>query len=281
VSDGYAGVEFSYEIYLNRRARDIAPIRITGNYGGELLRSIQGILRAGLISEDIFNSEIVAHAADAQETLRELYQSSDNHFSFNLFKEIPWYRNSGLVCEQAMVTPRSPYLDNDLVSLMYRAPNGVRDDVEVSLRLIADGNQVLGDIPTDRGIGGNRVFPFAHIASAYGEFTFKAEYAFNYGMPQWLARINHWMEFAHPERLFLGRHKFAHFRVWYRDQLASFVKEILLDEKTLQRGVYNNRKVEEIVQNHTDGRHNYTNEISQLLSIELIHRLLVEKTDDY
>ena len=52
------------------------------------------------------------------------------------------------------------------------------------------------------------------------EFTFKAEYAYDYGMPQWVARIDHVLSPLHLERLFLGRHKYAHYRVWYRDVLV-------------------------------------------------------------
>ena len=37
------------------------------------------------------------------------------------------------------------------------------------------------------------------------------------------------------ERLFLGRHKVYHYRIWYRDVLANYVKEMLLDSRTLSR----------------------------------------------
>ena len=67
------------------------------------------------------------------------------------------------------------------------------------------------------------------------EFTFKAEYAYDYGMPQWLSRIDHFLSPLRLERLFLGRHKLLHFRVWYRDALADYVREILLDRRTLSR----------------------------------------------
>ena len=59
----------------------------------------------------------------------------------------------------------------------------------------------------------------------YQEFTVKSEYAYDYGMPQWLAGIDHVLAPLHLERLFLGRHKFYHFRVWYRDKLSQYVKD--------------------------------------------------------
>ncbi len=37
-SDGTMDVGGAVEIFANRRAREIAPIRLTGNYGSEILR---------------------------------------------------------------------------------------------------------------------------------------------------------------------------------------------------------------------------------------------------
>src|SRR6185295_1893031 len=39
VSDGAMDVTGSVEIFANRLAREIAPVRMTGNYGSEILRS--------------------------------------------------------------------------------------------------------------------------------------------------------------------------------------------------------------------------------------------------
>jgi len=42
---------------------------------------------------------------------------------------------------------------------------------------------------------------------------------------------DHLVSWLHLERLFLGRHKYYHFRVWYRDALSKYVREMLLDER--------------------------------------------------
>ena len=82
---------------------------------------------------------------------------------------------------------------------------------------------------------------------------------------------------SHVERLFLGRQKFYHFRTWYRDELAPYVKEVLLDAHTLARPYLNGERVEEIVKAHTSGRANHTLEIHKLLTAELIQRQLIEQ----
>ena len=107
-------------------------------------------------------------------------------------------------------------------------------------------------------------------------FTTKAEYAYDYGMPQWMARIDNALLPFHLERLFLGRHKYYHFRVWYRDSLSTYIREILLDGRTLSRPYLDRTGVEAIVRGHVRGDRNYTSAIHKVLTLELIHRLFVD-----
>ena len=62
------------------------------------------------------------------------------------------------------------------------------------------------------------------------EFLFKAGYAYDMGMPQWVARFDHALSPLRLERIFLGRHNtFLISAVWYKGALASYVRETLLD----------------------------------------------------
>jgi asparagine synthase (glutamine-hydrolysing) len=108
------------------------------------------------------------------------------------------------------------------------------------------------------------------------EFTFKAEYAYDYGMPQWISQVDHFLAPLHLQRLWLGRHKVFHFRVWYRDQLANYVREILLDQRSLARPYVNADAVRKIVHGHLEGGRNYTTEIHRLMTLELTHRLFID-----
>jgi asparagine synthase (glutamine-hydrolysing) len=156
---------------------------------------------------------------------------------------------------------------------VYRAPkeNGNLNG-DVRLRLIQGGSSALASFHTDRGIGGNSGQLLSRLAHGYLEFTFKAEYAYDYGMPQWLTRFDHYFSFMHFERLFLGRHKLLHFRVWYRDQLAKYVRDILLDSRTLSRPYLERKNIEAMVESHTKGLRNHTTDIHKMLTVELLHR---------
>jgi asparagine synthase (glutamine-hydrolysing) len=174
--------------------------------------------------------------------------------------------------EQTQVAIRSPYLDNDFVKTVYKAPGPLAVNEQARLRLIREGNPVLAELRTDRGIGGESM----GFTRAGLEFLFKAEYAYDMGMPQWVAQIDHLFCLLHLERIWLGRHKIFHFRVWYRDQLAKYVREILFDPRSLARPYVEPKAVRAVVDGHIKGNRNYTTEIHRLLTLELTHRLFMD-----
>jgi len=142
--------------------------------------------------------------------------------------------------------------------------------------LIQEGNSNLARIRTDRGVNENSGWIAAIATRALFEFTSKAEYAYDYGMPQWMAQIDHLFAPLRLERFFLGRHKLSHFRVWYRDALSKYVREILLDSRTLARPYLEPSAVEAVVRGHLRGNRNYTSQIHKLLTLELLHRLFFD-----
>jgi hypothetical protein len=95
-------------------------------------------------------------------------------------------------------------------------------------------------------------------------------------MPQWLARLDHIFAPLRLEKLFLGRHKVAHFRVWYRDQLSPWLREILLDLDARSRLYLRANALEKIFKAHSSGQRNYAFEIHKILTLEFIQRKLIE-----
>jgi asparagine synthase (glutamine-hydrolysing) len=272
LTDGCVGVNHSPDLYVNERAAEIAPVRMTGNYGGEVLRRVRAFKPVQPLS-DLFCPEFLPEITAAKKTYAGLLQG--HPLSFALFRQAPWHHYGLQALEQTQLSLRSPYLDNDFVRTVFRAPNSATANSEVSCRLIADGNADLTNIRTDRTpISGQNGWRTRAIRS-YLDFTAKAEYAYDCGMPQWAARIDHVLAPLHPERLFLGRHKFYHFRVWYRDTLSSYIKEMLLDPRTLSRPYYQRPTLERIVSSHLKGERNYTAEIHKILTLELISRTLL------
>jgi asparagine synthase (glutamine-hydrolysing) len=275
LSDGSADVSCSAPFYVCQQAREIGAVRVTGNYGDQILRRFRAF-KPRMPAADVFRPELMSYITAARETYHRI---ADTHpLSFSAFRQAPWHHHSLLALEQTQVTQRSPFLDNEVVRINFRAPQSTIENNNVRLQLIADGNQMLRQIRTDVGVGGrHEVFPGA-IIRRYQDFTFKADYAYDHGMPRWVARVDHALSPLHLERLFLGRHKYYHFRVWYRDALSKYVQEMLLDPLTLSRPYLDRKAVKAIVRGHLRGDCNYTTEIHQLLSLELFHRLFIDST---
>ena len=271
LTDGCVDISRSADLYNNEKAREIAPVRIVGTFGSEIIRGslmfkpVQPL--AGL-----YQPETLAQVSRAAETYRDQFRG--NSTSVVAFRQPAAYHFGVLMLEQTQLTLRTPYLDNEVVRTVFRAPRPERGG-DVRMRLIRDGSLALGRLRTDRGLGGpNRLT--AALGRAYFEFMFKAEYAYDYGMPQWVARVDHTLAAFHLERLWLGQHKLFHFRLWYRTVLAKYVQEILLDPRTLARPYLDRSGVGAVVRGHLKGNRNYTTEIHRLLSLELLHRLFLD-----
>ena len=272
LTDGGVDVSAAADVYMNERARATAPVRMTGLYGGEVLRRVRSF-KPILPLPGLFQPELIPQFQQACRTYEGVL---DGHpLSFGVFRQAPWHHYGNLSLEHTQVTVRSPFLDNDFVKTVFRAPESACTTNDVSMRLIADGHPALSRIPTDRGLGGSGVLP-ERASHALQEFLFKTEYAYDYGMPQWLARVDHLLSPLHVERLILGRHKALHFRVWYRDALSAYVREMLLDPRSLSRPYVERKMVERVVSAHVKGNRNYTTEIHKMLKLELLHRNFID-----
>jgi len=276
LTDGCVDVGRAPDLYLSEKAREIAPVRMTGLYGSEVLRQVRSFKPEepfpGLLAP-----EFLGHVRQASDTYADLLRG--HPVSFAVFRQAPWYHYGILALEQTQLSVRSPYLDNDLVRTVFRSPRSALVTSDVSFRLIADGNGALLQIPTDRGLTGGQGGLLGVARHALLEFLFKAEYACDMGMPQWVARVDSAISRLRLERLFLGRHKIFHFRSWYRDALAEYVREMLLDPRSLSRPYIERKGVEGAVQGHLRGDRNHTTEIHRLLTLELIHRLFLDNPD--
>jgi asparagine synthase (glutamine-hydrolysing) len=272
LTEGSVDVSRSSDLYVSERAREIAPVKVVGTYGSEILR--QAVMFKPVIpTVGIYHPEFFSYIQQSKATYDEL--RNVHPVTFAAFRQSPWYHFGVLALEQSQLTVRSPYLDNNFVRTVFRAPQSTLTN-DVRLRLIGEGNPALGRIRSDRGVGGNGGRLSAEVSRRLLDFTFKAEYAYDYGMPQWVARIDHLFSPLHFERLFLGRHKLLHFRVWYRDTLSEYVQQMLLDPLTLSRPYVEGKGLEAIVRGHLRGDRNFTTEIHKLVTLELLHRLFFD-----
>jgi len=274
ITDGAMDVSGAAELYVNRIARQIAPTRLTGNYAQEILRCA-----VAFKPMPFFRGLLDAELSQALDTAITTYHSerAGHPLSFVVAKQMPWHHYARLSLESSQMALRSPFLDNELLELSYQAPRDTDITQDAQLKLISEGNPLLGSIGTDRGLRYRQPAWLTGLRTFLHEISARAEYAFDYGMPRWLARIDGTTKALHVERLVLGRHKFAHYRIWYRDQLSEYVRSVLLDPRTIRRPYLNGRKLEPAIREHLLGTRNLTLEIHRLLTVELTQRQFIDR----
>jgi len=65
-------------------------------------------------------------------------------------------------------------------------------------------------------------------------------------------------------------------RQWLRDELRSNAREILLDSRARQRGIFNMKYIESIVERHSSGKEDFSKHIWNLVILELWMRTFIE-----
>jgi hypothetical protein len=119
----------------------------------------------------LYRPEFLSYVAQAANTYAEQLQV--HPVTFAAFRQSPWYHCGILGLEQSQLSVRSPYIDNDFVRTVFRAPKPNSLNHDVRLRLIRDGNPDLGRIRTDRGIGGSSGRLSEAISRSLLDFTLK------------------------------------------------------------------------------------------------------------
>ena len=272
LSDACVELNRAPDLYFSEQARRIAPIRLTGLYGDEVMRHLRAFKPSPGIQQ-FFHSDVSRDIAIGERNYRALLALRP--LTFCAFEQTRSHHYGILALEQTQITARTPFLDNDIISLLYRAPAETTRNNDLRLALIRQCDPSIAHIPTDRGLGGDQG-PFRQwLSGIVSEVGYKADYVFDYGMPHWLAVLNRLSKPIQPERWFLGRHKVLHFRMWYRDALSKYVKEVLLDPVSLSRPHVERKTVEQIVESHIRGTRNYTSIIHKFLTIELMYRHLL------
>jgi len=273
ITDGCLSVHGAHEIYLNKLVRQIAPIRITGNSGSEVLRS-HSVYKTNCPDKLFFDQEFYTHILEGKNNFNKLRLT--NPLSDSVFREIPWLLSGRSPAELSQVSTRTPYVDKDLLKIAYQAPRKCRSNNEISLRIIADNNANLGNINTNEGVIGGMNSLKSRISQLLNFFLFKADYYYDTGMPHIAGKFLPIISLIKLEKTFVGCHRLHHYRPWFQNEVASYVKEILLDQKTRSRSFLNGNNLERMVGQHIKGDRNYANEINKLLTVELIHRLFID-----
>jgi asparagine synthase (glutamine-hydrolysing) len=267
-SDGYLGLSGAAELYCNRLARAMAPCRMTGNWGGELMRGVRAF-KYSLPKGDFIRPEIVTRLLESTAA----FSAPGSHpLSAALFQQVPHQGYGRNAIERSQLQLCSPFLDPDVVQWLYRAPSGARDAAATAAAVIARRPKLL-DIPTDAGLLGARP---SRWRRGWRRAVVKAEYLTSHGAPDWLAKLSSALPPGVLEARFLGVDKFHHFRYWIRRDLAGLVRDTLLGQcRDELASWFDMSQVARMVDDHIGGRANHTDAIDKLMTVAVAGRRLL------
>ena len=274
VTDGCFGATGAHEIYFSKQARQLAPVRLTGNYGSEVLRGVSNFKPIKL-SPALVNTELncALHSTGAS-----LMNGSIHPVTFAAFREIPLNLFGALAASRSQVAFRTPYLDNEIVALAYRAPETLRNSPLPAWRLVKANSGLLSRIPTDRRTSPDTPQPAAALRRLFSEATFKLDYLDNEGWPNWLWPFDSVFTRVTSSLKMVGLHKYLHYRRWFQRELADYLKDVVSNGRTQQAPFWNRRFLEKMAEDHVEGRRNYLSEINAVITLEAVERLLLRET---
>jgi asparagine synthase (glutamine-hydrolysing) len=271
VTDGCFGVLGAHEIYLNRQARRFGTVRLTGNYGSEVLRGVSTFKPIGL-SPDLINPECRHLLPSSTQTVA---RENEHPVTTAAFREIPWNLFGSLAAGRSQVSFRTPYLDNRIVALAYQAPQSLRTSPLPAVNFVKGNAPSLCEIPTDMGEMGETRGLAGALRRMFSKATFKLDYLNNEGFPHRLSFLDPLFERLASSSRIAGLHKYLHYRSWFQKELAGYVSEMLRDSRIRQSALWNPLFLEHMAKEHVHGRRNYALEINMVLTLDAIDRLIL------
>ncbi len=148
LSDGMHAAFGAHDVFFNERAKEIAPVRLTGKFGSEVVR-IRNLVGEYTYETGFLNGPLQAVVGQLP-TFRDT-NPNGNHLTRVVTEEISWHEIARVAVEQSYITLRTPYMDNALVKLMYRAPQGSREAGDLQERYVKEYAPELATIITNLG----------------------------------------------------------------------------------------------------------------------------------
>ena len=270
ITDGCLGTLGAHELYLNKQARQLAPVRLTGVFGGEIFRGVS-MFKPFPLSPRLVNPDL----GQSLNFLAQQWERNSQHpVTFTAFREIPQKRFGTPAASRSQLTFRTPYLDNEIVELAYRAPESLRGSPLPAWSLVESNNQALSRIPTDMGVVANADGLGRASRRILSKAVCKLDYLYAEGLPGRLSSLDRLFDLLDSGAQIFGWHKFLHYRRWFGRELANYIAGALREAQTRRSPFWDSSFLETLAHDHINGRRNYVHEIDAVLTLEAVERLL-------
>jgi asparagine synthase (glutamine-hydrolysing) len=244
ISDGIIDVTRACELYMYQIAREFSSVLIFGTQdtGLKIKNKIttENIFRMG-----IFNLDFQAILDKKRNHYNQLSPDSfANHNNDHI--SIAGYGR--LKLGQSQVTIRTPLLDYDFLEMVWRSPNEFGKNIDLLKYLIKTGSPRL-----------------------YREMNLNLKWNYKKLLKKIKGNI------FKQNNICEEKGNTYNIGSWYRNELAEYIQDILLERKSLERFYINKNFVRNAIINHIERKENFTDEISILLTVELMYRIFLDR----
>jgi asparagine synthase (glutamine-hydrolysing) len=273
VSDGYAGICLSHEIYLNRKARDVAAIRVTGNFGSEILRGVTTFKEIHLHS-DWFQGDLGEDLRLCRHQWTDDRREEQSPAKFAVFVEIPWRLATTARLANSQIQFRSPFMDLEVLRLACLVPPTVSGN-SLPIQFVQRLKPELLRVPTDQGESASVYSASETLRRLWYKGTFKLDYYTYEGTFGLFSRaIDRWKV----DRLLPTQHRYLHYRTWFGATLKDYVNDVLGSTNGFALGLIGGKRMRETLSRHSSSKTGLA-DLNALVSIDLIHRHLLRATN--
>jgi len=180
-----------------------------------------------------------------------------------------WTRTSTSPARRSYMEDRVPGYDNEFVDLILKIPPELRFEHKLYYKFFRILAHDLANIP-HQGTGFPPFVPF---------FLHKIGKLAKAGYKQLIRTLRDTTRgrISIPDKI-----GYPDYDEWIRKdaRLRNFIKDILLDERTLKRGYFNENYLREIVRSHMSSKKDYGKELCAVLTFELWHRLFLDEHNE-
>jgi hypothetical protein len=107
------------------------------------------------------------------------------------------------------------------------------------------------------------------------DLGFKLDYRVTDGLPNWLTPLDPALDVLHDRSWVVG-HRFLRYRRWFRQQLRDYLRDRIAAAR--QNPLWDRTRLESLAEDHIAGRRNHVMNLSTVLTLEAVDRLLLRQT---
>ena len=237
----------AHDLYFNAMAREIAPARLTGKFGSEVLRGIR-MLDAHPPAPEIFEPSSGLMWITRQPRSGRSTPWTKSHLP--LLPTSPGMNTAALPLNSPN-SPSSPRIRTMNWLTCYRGFHAVgkRDDIPYKA---SKGAAPDCSLYRPTGASGERPGLFDQQA-VLRDVALEGDSFFHY-MPHKYAKIGAFLERFRVQRLFYGRHYMLDYRSWLRHDYKDYVGDMLLDPGAGPGGIWMSPILQKMVRSHLSGK---------------------------